>query len=53
MKFEHVLLGFVAMRPCIGYDLKRWLGSELGRMTGLPGQQSQIYRTLSRMADDG
>ncbi|MEU2562467.1 PadR family transcriptional regulator [Streptomyces longispororuber] len=53
MKLEHVLLGFVAMRPCTGYDLKRWLASEMGRMTGLPGQQSQIYRTLNRMRADG
>ncbi|MFI7006356.1 PadR family transcriptional regulator [Streptomyces sp. NPDC050145] len=53
MKFEHVLLGFVAMRPCTGYDLKRWLDSEMGRMTRLPRQQSQIYRTLARMAADG
>ncbi|MGW6394722.1 PadR family transcriptional regulator [Streptomyces sp. NPDC055103] len=53
MKFEHVLLGFVAMRPCTGYDLKRWLGSEMGRMSRLPSQQSQIYRTLARMTADG
>ncbi|MET9675158.1 helix-turn-helix transcriptional regulator [Streptomyces sp. NPDC006482] len=53
MKFEHVLLGFVAMRPCTGYDLKRWLGSEMGRMGRLPSQQSQIYRTLARMTADG
>lgn len=52
MKFEHVLLGFVAMRPCTGYDLKRWLGSEMGRMSRLPSQQSQIYRTLARMTAD-
>ncbi|WP_059013593.1 PadR family transcriptional regulator [Streptomyces specialis] len=53
MKFEHVLLGFVAMRPCTGYDLKRWLNSEMGRMIRLRTQQSQIYRTLNRMAADG
>ncbi|MGV9881041.1 PadR family transcriptional regulator [Streptomyces sp. NPDC003006] len=53
MKFEHVLLGFVAMRPCTGYDLKRWLDSEMGRMIRLRTQQSQIYRTLSRMCADG
>ncbi|MFF4954903.1 PadR family transcriptional regulator [Streptomyces chattanoogensis] len=53
MKFEHVLLGFVAMRPCTGYDLKRWLDSEMGRMIRLRTQQSQIYRTLGRMCDDG
>lgn len=51
MKFEHVLLGFVAMRPCTGYDLKRWLDSEMGRMIRLRTQQSQIYRTLGRMCD--
>ncbi|WP_431045544.1 PadR family transcriptional regulator [Streptomyces sp. P1-3] len=53
MKFEHVLLGFVAMRPCTGYDLKRWLDSEMGRMIRLRTQRSQIYRTLSRMCADG
>lgn len=53
MKFEHVLLGFVAMRPCTGYDLKRWLDSEMGRMIRLRSQQSQIYRTLARMSADG
>ncbi|MDT0308289.1 PadR family transcriptional regulator [Streptomyces sp. DSM 44917] len=53
MRFEHVLLGFVAMRPCTGYDLKRWLDSEMGRMIRLRTQQSQIYRTLRRMSEDG
>ncbi|MFC7304006.1 PadR family transcriptional regulator [Streptomyces monticola] len=53
MKFEHVLLGFVAMRPCTGYDLKRWLESEMSRMVRLPHQHSQIYRTLARMSADG
>ena len=53
MKFEHLLLGFVAMRPCTGYDLKRWLNSEMGRMLRPSTQQSQIYRTLARMSDDG
>jgi DNA-binding PadR family transcriptional regulator len=52
-KFEHVLLGLVAMRPCTGYDLKRWLESEMGRMIRMRTQQSQVYRTLGRMCDDG
>ncbi|WP_405537772.1 PadR family transcriptional regulator [Streptomyces sp. NBC_00075] len=53
MKLEHVLLGMVAMRPCTGYDLKRWLDSEMGRMVRLRTQQSQVYRTLNRMCADG
>jgi DNA-binding PadR family transcriptional regulator len=53
MKLEHVLLGMVAMRPCTGYDLKRWLDSEMGRMLRMRTQQSQVYRTLNRMCVDG
>jgi DNA-binding PadR family transcriptional regulator len=53
MKLEHVLLGMVAMRPCTGYDLKRWLDSEMGRMLRIRTQQSQVYRTLNRMCADG
>jgi DNA-binding PadR family transcriptional regulator len=53
MKLEHVLLGMVAMRPCTGYDLKRWLDSEMGRMIRIRTQQSQVYRTLNRMCADG
>lgn len=43
----------VAMRPCTGYDVKRWLDSEMGRMARLRTRQSQVYRTLNRMCADG
>ncbi|MFE6894051.1 PadR family transcriptional regulator [Streptomyces sp. NPDC057694] len=52
MKFEHVLLGVLAMRPQSGYDLRRWLERE-GRFLRSGVHQSQVYRLLGRMTDQG
>ncbi len=51
VKFENLLLGYLGMRHSTGYDLKRWLDSELGRMLRPSTQLSQIYRALTRMAE--
>ncbi|MER5880008.1 PadR family transcriptional regulator [Streptomyces sp. NPDC060235] len=52
MKFEHVLLGVLAMQPQSGYDLRRWLERE-GRFLRSGVHQSQIYRLLARMTEKG
>lgn len=53
MKFEHLLLGYLGMRHATGYDLKRWLDSELGRIFRPSTQLSQIYRALAKLAEQG
>lgn len=52
MRFEHVLLGLLSMRPYSGYDMRGWLESE-GRFVRSRVHLSQIYRLLGRMVDDG
>ncbi|MEW1688348.1 PadR family transcriptional regulator [Streptomyces sp. NPDC091265] len=52
MKFDHVLLGLLAVCPRSGYDLRRWLETE-GGFVRSNVHQSQIYRTLGRMGEQG
>ncbi|NEB80858.1 PadR family transcriptional regulator [Streptomyces sp. SID14478] len=52
MKLDHVLLGLLAIRPRSGYDLRRWLEAEGGFLRSHV-HQSQIYRLLNRMAEQG
>ncbi|WP_219412604.1 PadR family transcriptional regulator [Pseudonocardia nigra] len=52
MKFEHVLLGLLSMRPYSGYAIRQWLETE-GRFLRSRVHLSQIYRLLGRMVDDG
>ncbi len=52
MKFEHILLGLLAMNPVSGYDLMKWFDTE-GQFLRSNTHHSQIYRELGRMVRDG
>ncbi|WP_431219902.1 helix-turn-helix transcriptional regulator [Leifsonia xyli] len=52
MKLEHLLLGVLLVRPRTGYDLTRYMEME-GVFMRPRTQMSQIYRSLSQMADRG
>lgn len=47
MSLEHAILGFLNDRPYSGYDLKKVFDTSVRHFW--PADQSQIYRTLSRM----
>jgi PadR family transcriptional regulator, regulatory protein AphA len=49
MSLEHAILGFLNYRPCSGYDLKKIFDTSVRHFW--PADQSQIYRTLSRLTD--
>lgn len=51
MSLEHAILGFLNYRPFSGYDLKKIFDTSVRHFW--PADQSQIYRTLSRLADKG
>lgn len=51
MSLEHAILGFLNYFPETGYDLKKEF--DLSVRHFWPADQSQIYRTLSRLADKG
>jgi DNA-binding PadR family transcriptional regulator len=51
MSLEHAILGFLQYRPFSGYDLKKVFDTSVQHFW--PADQSQIYRTLARMADQG
>jgi len=51
MSLEHAILGFLNYRPYSGYDLKKIFDTSVRHFW--PADQSQIYRTLSRMSDEG
>jgi DNA-binding PadR family transcriptional regulator len=51
MSLEHAILGFLNYSPETGYDLKKEF--DLSVRHFWPADQSQIYRTLSRLADKG
>ncbi|RJL23258.1 PadR family transcriptional regulator [Bailinhaonella thermotolerans] len=52
MKFDHILLALLAMRPWTGYDLHKWMRQE-GRYLRPESDQSQIYRLLARLEEQG
>ncbi|MDN4599474.1 PadR family transcriptional regulator [Leifsonia virtsii] len=52
MKLEHLLLGVLLVRPRTGYDLTRYMEME-GVFMRPRTQMSQIYRSLSQMAERG
>lgn len=52
MKLEHLLLGVLLVRPRTGYDLTRYMEME-GVFMRPRTQMSQVYRSLSQMADRG
>jgi PadR family transcriptional regulator, regulatory protein AphA len=51
MSLEHAILGFLSYRCFSGYDLKKVFDSSIQHFW--PAKQSQIYKTLSRMAELG
>lgn len=51
MSLDHAILGFLALRPMSGYDLKKAFDGSVGHFW--TADQAQIYRTLRRLEDDG
>jgi PadR family transcriptional regulator AphA len=51
MSLEYAILGFLNYRPFTGYDLKKIFDTSVRHFW--PADQSQIYRTLNRLADKG
>ncbi|HEY3418467.1 MAG TPA: PadR family transcriptional regulator, partial [Armatimonadota bacterium] len=51
MSLEHAILGFLQYGPSSGYDLKEVF--DLSVQHFWPADQSQIYRTLSRLEEHG
>jgi len=51
MSLEYAILGFLNYRPFSGYELKRVLDESIHHFW--PADQSQIYKSLSRLADRG
>lgn len=51
MSLEHAILGFLDYGPHSGYDLKKAFDASVRHFW--PADQSQIYRTLGRLADRG
>lgn len=51
MSLEHAILGFLHYSPFSGYDLKKAFDTSVRHFW--PADQSQIYRTLGRLADKG
>ena len=51
MSLEHAILGFLNYHPFSGYDLKKIFDTSVRHFW--PADQSQIYRTLSRLTENG
>jgi DNA-binding PadR family transcriptional regulator len=51
MPLEHAILGFLTYQPLSGYDLKKFFDESVRHFWS--ATQSQIYRTLARMAETG
>ena len=51
MSLKHAILGFLNYSPFSGYDLKKAFDTSVRHFW--PADQSQIYRTLTRLADQG
>lgn len=51
MSLEHAILGFLSYHPYSGYDLKKIFDTSVRHFW--PADQSQIYRTLARLAGQG
>jgi PadR family transcriptional regulator AphA len=51
MSLEHAILGFLNYHPYTGYDLKKIFDTSVRHFW--PADQSQIYRTLSRLTEQG
>lgn len=51
MSLEYAILGFLNYHPYSGYDLKKIFDSSIRHFW--PADQSQIYRTLARLTNNG
>ncbi len=51
MSLEHAILGFLNYHPYTGYELKKVFDASVRHFW--PADQSQIYRTLSRLTEQG
>jgi PadR family transcriptional regulator AphA len=51
MSLEYAILGFLSYRSLSGYDLKKFFDSSVRHFW--PADQSQIYRTLARLEENG
>lgn len=51
MSLKHAILGFLSYLPLSGYDLKKAFDSSVQHFW--PANQSQIYRTLAELEEDG
>jgi DNA-binding PadR family transcriptional regulator len=51
MSLQHAILGFLNYTPFSGYDLKKVFDTSVQHFW--PADQSQIYRTLSRLTEKG
>lgn len=51
MSLEHAILGFLQYKPMTGYDLKKIFDTSVRHFW--PADQSQIYRTLAKLAEQG
>ena len=51
MSLDHALLGFLNYHPYTGYDLKKIFDTSVRHFW--PADQSQIYRTLARLTEQG
>ena len=51
MSLEYAILGFINYHPYSGYDLKKIFDTSVHHFW--PADQSQIYRTLSRLMENG
>lgn len=51
MSLDYAILGFLCSRPMTGYELKKIFDTSVSHFW--PADQSQIYRTLARLAEAG
>ena len=51
MSLKHAILGFLSQQPLTGYELKKEFDSSVRFFW--PADQSQIYRTLSKLVEEG
>ncbi|MBK9927610.1 MAG: PadR family transcriptional regulator [Anaerolineales bacterium] len=51
MSLKHAILGFLSYKSLNGYDLKKAFDNSVRHFW--PANQSQIYRTLAQMTDEG
>lgn len=51
MSLKHALLGFLASSPMTGYDLRKHMEASVAHFW--PADQAQIYRTLTKLVEDG